>query len=114
MNIKTWHERAMLIDVNNRQITPVYMQAEIDELRAALQERDAEIERLTAMPFASEAVRAFVYGKKIDAQRKVLAQALEALQELNQSDGKDRTAGQLSEAVLQAEAAITAIQEVLL
>jgi DNA repair exonuclease SbcCD ATPase subunit len=81
-----------------------------EPLLTALQERDAEIERLTAMPFASEAVRAFVYGKKIDAQRKVLAQALEALQELNQSDGKDRTAGQLSEAVLQAEDAITALR----
>lgn len=40
MSIKTWHERAMLIDVNNRQITPVYMQAEIDELRVALQEQE--------------------------------------------------------------------------
>jgi hypothetical protein len=113
--IKTWRERLKpgirsTVDPTINEL----MQAEIDELRAALVERDAEIERLTAMPFASEAVRAFVYGKKIDAQRKVLAQALEALQELNQSDGKDRTAGQLSEAVLQAEAAITAIQEVLL
>ncbi len=70
-------------------------------LRAALQERDAEIERLTAMPFASEAVRAFVYGKKIDAQRKVLAQALEAL--------KYAGAGSYERSA----AAITAIQEVL-
>jgi len=117
MNIKTWREREFDV-IGFVAVSPasnvIHMQAEIDELRAALVERDAEIERLTAMPFASEAVRAFVYGKKIDAQRKVLAQALEALQELNQSDGKDRTAGQLSEAVLQAEAAITAIQEVLL
>lgn len=51
----------------------------IERLTSALQERDAEIKRLTAMPLASEAVRAVVYGKMIDTQRKVLEQALEAL-----------------------------------
>jgi len=119
MNIKSWQDVLLEVveadpaDFTDRKNICISPKDLGEILRAALQERDTEIERLTAMPFASEAVRAFVYGKKIDAQRKVLAQALEALQELNQSDGKDRTAGQLSEAVLQAEAAITAIQELL-
>ena len=44
MNIKTWSQR---ITPESTVVTQLRaMQAEIDELRAALQERDAEIERL--------------------------------------------------------------------
>ena len=102
MNIKTWHERAMLIDVNNRQITPVYMQAEIDELRAALQERDAEIERLKTVPMK---YRRMTFNaelqNEIAAQRKVLEQALEALKYVGAGSYQQHAA------------AFTAIQEVL-
>ena len=45
MNIKTWKER-ITTPLTNLQNLFASMQAEIDELRAALQERDAEIERL--------------------------------------------------------------------
>ena len=58
MNIKTWQERYTNCSLEQA------MQAEIDELRAALQERDARDAAHT----------------EIDAQRVVLEQALEALQ----------------------------------
>jgi hypothetical protein len=111
MNIKTWHERAMLIDVNNRQITPVYMQAEIDELRAALVERDAEIERLKTVPmkYRRMAFNAELQ-EEVAAQRKLLEQALEALSYLKVEiiDGWDARNQQHLR-----DKAITAIQEVL-
>lgn len=72
--------------------------SEIDELRAALLERDAQTEVL-----ANELQGA---GMQIDAQRKVLEQALEALQSLF-SFKVDDTRGE------RCSAAITAIQGVL-
>ena len=45
MSIKTWQERVKP-EYHDIKIARDFMQAEIDELRAALAERDAEIERL--------------------------------------------------------------------
>jgi len=89
-----------------------------DRLKSAIDALVAENERLKRLSQGAGTLRrkACIEGFELEvsrcnAQRKVLEQALEALHELNQSDGKDRTAGQLSEVILQAEAAIAAIQE---
>jgi chromatin segregation and condensation protein Rec8/ScpA/Scc1 (kleisin family) len=72
--IKTWENR-----YNGGGCSfEVAMQAEIDELRAALAERDAEIERMAQ---ASAIMHRWKTedDEMIAAQRKVLEQALEAL-----------------------------------
>ena len=142
MSIKTWqtslgHDRPLLACGAVGEA----MQDEIDELRAALEacelelaqitcllsknedfektiaERDAEIERLTAMPYISETARAVAYGKKIDAQRKVLDQALEALENgpstFHTYPDKSECRCSQCQFVRLRKAAITAIQEVL-
>ena len=87
--------------------------AEIDELRAALAERDAEIERLKLSATYAEHIDATPENRlqtmlhdtltERDALRKVLEQALVELIECRSVDDNER--GRL--------AAITAIQEVL-
>ena len=62
------------------QETKAVMQAaasKIDELRAALAARDAEIERLNK-GWGAANLLAFKHAQSIEAQRKVLEQALEA------------------------------------
>lgn len=76
-------------------------QSEIDELRAALQERDAEIERLNGSLILQTDV-AIQHGITIAAQRKVLDQALEALEYMLPDTPDQR---------MKKDAAITAIQE---
>jgi len=102
-------------EMTRSQATPASSQ--IITLERMLQERDAEIERLTAMPLASEAVRVVVYGKKIDAQHGALKLGLEAL-EMGTStfhtypDKSDCMCGQCQFVRLR-KIAITAIQEAL-
>lgn len=111
MNIKTWKER-ITTPLTNLQNLFASMQAEIDELRAALQERDAEIERLTGSELGLNRYLAIVEAdlystrKQVDAQSKALEQALEALQSLF-SFKVDDTRGE------RCSSAITAIQKVL-
>ena len=99
MNIKTWQDRAG-VDTG---IVGTYgyegaMQAEIDELRAALLEsKDVGLRLLTCRSLFSLA------RGEINAQRNVLEQALEALKSYKQPV--------YSHAPI--NAAITAIQEVL-
>lgn len=74
MNIRTWQERWGTLGIPKN----TAMQAEIDELRAALAERDAEIERLNK-GWGAANLLAFKHAQSIEAQRKVLEQAKEAL-----------------------------------
>ena len=107
--IKTWEERYGLI-VGFGTVVQA-MQAEIDELRAALAERDAEIERLKLSATYAEHIDATPENRlqtmlhdtltERDALRKVLEQALVELIECRSVDDNER--GRL--------AAITAIQE---
>ena len=75
MNIKTWQERWDTLGIPK----DMAIQAEIDELRAALKERDAEIQRQYAC-IASHARITQAAEVKVEEQRKVLEQALEALE----------------------------------
>ncbi len=83
------------------------MQAEIDELRAALAERDAEIEQLKSIAYSDdgaggEGMKLFL---QVRAQRKVLEQALEALKLCSETISIEQ--------IYERGKAITAIQEVL-
>ena len=71
MNIKTWSQRITPESTAVAQLRA--MQAEINELRAALQERDAEIDRLksTVVYRTLNATQG-----ELATQRKVLEQAL--------------------------------------
>ena len=74
MSIKTWQERCSVYKIGLYKDDA--MQAEIDELRAALAERDAEIERLKklkSMKFAKEVLHSN------NTLRTAAQQALEAL-----------------------------------
>ena len=133
MNIKTWRERIDASYPHQRSPALVehYMQAEIDELRAALQERDAEIERFnshihTCGPTCTKAGcinarlskeleqltetsiwQAGRISELLDdaaAQRKVLEMALEALQSLFSFEVDEHRGERCA-------SAITAIQE---
>ena len=78
--------------------------AEINELRVALQERDAELQR-TYECIRSHARITFAAEDKVQEQRKVLEQALEVIKYIGyvpRADGSHPV-----------EKAITAIQEVL-
>ena len=88
MSIKTWQERQAAAGIGSIEAKD----DEIDELRAALQERDAEIEqwKVKEVDWISayqsvyqeatrETVRAFQLDGKLAAQRKVLEQCLETL-----------------------------------
>ena len=88
--IKTWQERVKP-EYHDLKIARDFMQAEIAELRAALAERDAGYWK--AEHLAGNVV--------IAAQRKVLEQALEALQ--NCANGEDD--------VMLTREVLTAIQE---
>ena len=77
MNIKTWSQRITPESTVVAQLRA--MQAEINELRAALQERDAEIEGWKADQKENLANQCNLQAT-IKAQRNVLEQALEALQ----------------------------------
>lgn len=109
MNIKTWRERefdAIGFVAVSPASNVIHMRAEIDDLRAALAERDAEIERLK-YTVKKRDVGIEICGTlsvkmeaKLAAQRKVLEQALEAIEDF---------VGYRPDI----DAAITAIQEVL-
>ena len=104
MSIKTWQERAHLEpDVRVEDLAygvDLVMQIEIDELRAALAARDAEIERLNK-GWGAANLLAFKHAQSIEAQRKVLEQALRALEYVKRPEGL----------LPNFDAAITAIQE---
>jgi len=99
------------------------MQAEINELRTALAERDAEIERLNAgLRLMTTKASANLKGwqsanSKVDEQRKVLEQALEAFTETISmylewhKDFPEHVGDKEIPVVQLAKAAITAIQE---
>ena len=118
--IKTWQEK--LDTVSDERIVSSLMiqqemQAEIDELRAALQERDAEIEGWKADQKENLANQCNLQAT-INAQRKVLEQALEALQILScEADSFSVSGVYFNESCMghkgldMAETAITAIQE---
>lgn len=103
MNIKTWRERLELPDHGlGIRAVDFAMQAEIDELRAALAARDAKhLAGLEAIALHVEALES-----KVAAQRRVLEQALEALKEPIGFTGCRQIDVKL-------KAAITAIQETL-
>ena len=75
-DIKTWQERLCSGD---RRLPSQIVQSEIDELRAALKERDAEIARAhTNSAIGSRQIeQLFTYQQ---AQRAVMQQALDALE----------------------------------
>lgn len=116
MNIKTWQERLSHLDSPTDFAIARHAKMESAELRAALQERDAEIERLKQGAHEDGMLRVR-YGKQFDAQRKVLEQALEALVLLKQmlnswhEDMPDHIGDKELPALENASAAITAIQE---
>lgn len=116
MSIKTWEER---YDPDGyirgaARTKEAAMQAEINELRAVLQERDAEIERLKTVPMK---YRRMAFNAQLQdevaAQRKVLYQVKAVLLDVAESINlkrvwKDSDGQRMDEAV---DAAITAIQE---
>ena len=92
------------------QETKAIMQAaasKIDEFRAALQERDAEIQRQYAC-IASHARITQAAEVKVEEQRKVLEQALEALENWRAFDGSEVDRRLLTKDIANN---ITAIQE---
>lgn len=117
MNIKTWQERTAACEApRHHDFYTCMMQAEIDELRAALQECDAELELIRVERNSLRVDIEFSRGTAeywkaehlagnavIAAQRKVLERSLEALQ----------MAHRVLDKSLRIEDAITAIQEVL-
>ena len=143
MNIKTWQERlkesnhtgtelAFGVGPNKTSVTVLCMQAEIDELRAALKERDAELELIRVERNSLRVDIEFSRGTAeywkaehlagnavIAAQRKVLAQALEALSTLVpmykewHDEFPEHVGDKEATAIQLANAAITAIQGVL-
>lgn len=116
MSIKTWQERAHLEpDVRVEDLAygvDLVMQIEIDELRAALVKRDAEIEQLTETSLW-QAGRISELLDEIAAQRKVLEQALEALNDITAEINMKRFWREKDEKRFDeiADEAITAIQE---
>ncbi|MFA5899416.1 MAG: hypothetical protein WC829_09930 [Hyphomicrobium sp.] len=83
MSIKRWQDRVVIggvKDISNRHIQTA-MKEEIGELRAALAERDAEIAALRNL-YGGTPIESF---RIIRTQRKVLEQALEALNRINDS-----------------------------
>ena len=122
MNIKTWQERAGV----DHTIVGTFgyegaMQAEIDELRAALQERDAEIERLKDInrTLVDKSNRQNIHDARqaetIAEQRKALEQVLNTLIDVTASINmkrfwRDKDGKRFDEIT---DTAITAIQGVL-
>ena len=105
MNIKTWKERKA--ESNQQWPDDGCMKDEISELRAALAARDEELQR-TYECIRSHARITFTAEEKVQEQRKVLEQALEALQR----NVQHKYPLEPKEAVNLGQAAIAAIQEI--
>ena len=106
MSIKTWLSRLEVKPVNTSEEIETAMQDEIDELRAALQERDAKhLAGLEVIALHVEAMEA-----KLAEQRRVLEQALEALENLQ---GIDTGTEGIEDVTIWCPEVITAIQGVL-
>ena len=109
MSIKTWQERLAKITsasyqgyASQKEIDAC-KQAELDEIRAELARRTGEIERLTETSIW-QAGRISELLDEVAAQRKVLEQALEALQSLFSFEVDEHRGERCA-------SAITAIQE---
>lgn len=95
MSIKTWQDNWREYTCGTwPDVQQGCMQAKIDELSAALQDRDAEIEQLKSIAYSDdgaggEGMKLFL---TVRAQRKVLEQALERMDRARDilTDGKPR------------------------
>jgi len=110
MTIETWQER-VIPELHSDNISRDYMQNEIYDLRAALKERDEDIARVKDInrSLVDKANRQNIHDARqsevLTAQRKVLEQALEALQLCATIVSNEQ--------IYRRDKAITAIQEVL-